>query len=106
MIETTNTANPTRTTVLVRTTSGAEHTLSTPPGSSKSTDSFEVRLNNHKSFYGNQFMSLELIDGTTLLLNPSAIESFRAVPVPRHTSADIRKGTITYGAYVDEDPNL
>ena len=99
----TTTSNTTRTTVQVRTISGAEHTLVTFPYYSLRTDAFEVRLRNHKESCGDQFMYLSLIDGTAIFLNPAAIESFRSIPVPRHTSVDIRKGTITYGAYVDED---
>ena len=106
MTETTNTANPTRTTVKVRTISGAEHILATYPYRSRDTDDFGARLYNHKERYSGQFIYLSLIDGTGIFLNPAAIESFRSIPVPRHTSVDIRKGTITYGAYVDEDQNV
>lgn len=105
MPTTSNTANPTRTTVKIRTTSGAEHILATPPGGSRSTDSFEVRLHNHQNFYGNQFMTLDLIDGTTISLNPSAIESFRTVPVPLRNVENIGPRE-PIQRYVDEDPNL
>lgn len=102
----TATSNTSRTTVLVRTISGAEYILATSPDNFPSTRSFGSKLNSHQASSGVRTMQVDLIDGTTIFLNPSAVESFRSIPVPRHTSVDIRKGTITYGAYVDEDLNV
>lgn len=97
---------PERTTVKIRTVSGEDHILSTFPYHSFSTHEFTVRIRNHKKHYEDQCMHLGLIDGGTIYLNPSAIESYRDVPVPRHTSVHIRKGTFSHGDYVDGYPNF